>query len=77
MKRAVELVKPGEWLIVEDADYMLHGDEMNEASKRVMKAVHDYLHLYGAEPVIGPLLEGIIKDTGFMSGKSLLLSALK
>lgn len=64
LKQQVTLVKPGGWFLIEDFDHMLYGDEMNEATKAFYKAVNDHVRSLGAEPNIGPLLEGMIRDTG-------------
>lgn len=64
LKRQVELVKPGGWFLIEDFDHMLYGDEMSDASKAFYKAVNEHVRSYGAEPNIGPLLEGMIRDIG-------------
>jgi len=59
-------VKPGGWLFVEDIEHNMKGYPGPEMAK-FYKIYHSFTAPKDVEPMAGPLLESVLKDTALFS----------
>lgn len=64
LRRTLELLKPGGWLLVEEFDNNLPGDELPERLKSFFNEFNEYFHARGCDVQLGSQLEGLIRGTG-------------
>jgi hypothetical protein len=63
-----KLVKPGGWLLVEDADNKIYSDKSGDAAHAgVVETLNDYLRSKGNDPQIGAKIESVLTETGLFS----------
>jgi len=64
MQRAIDLIKPGGWLLVEDFDHIFYelNNEVGEGSKRLFSIINGYLEANGCDPYLGPTFERRLQE---------------
>lgn len=70
LRRAIKLVKPGGWLVLEEPDIVnyLNGDKpVGPGMTALMEAWLRIIRSYGADPAIGRHVEDILKSSGEFS----------
>jgi hypothetical protein len=69
MHRAIDLVKPGGWFLLEDCDHMLYDSTGTGQGTRTLFDVlnNDHFKANGCDPYLGPTLERRLKETNLFS----------
>jgi len=69
MHRAIDLVKPGGWFLLEDCDHMLYESTGTGQGTRTLFDVlnNDHFKANGCDPYLGPTLERRLKETNLFS----------
>ncbi|KAF8506469.1 S-adenosyl-L-methionine-dependent methyltransferase [Gautieria morchelliformis] len=64
--RFIELVRPGGWLLIDDIEHNLSGD-FGPGIKKFYEVYHGYMKPRKVDPMAGPLIEPILKESGKFS----------
>lgn len=63
LKRIIQLVKPGGFLLIEDNEHRVFGD-IGPGTTRFFEVYNGYMKSRGADPMTGPKLEPLLRESG-------------